>query len=266
MNREAVVLLHSSAASARQWDALAALLTRHFEVHALDLHGHGARAAHGTDRPLTLADEAALATPLIARADRVHLVGHSYGGAVACEIARRHPRAVASVTVYEPVLFGLLRTDEASAAEAAAIGALAEAIRNHVARSDLHAAAQQFVTFWSGAAAWDALGAPRQAAVATRMPAVSLHFDAAFGAADPRPALMRQPLLCLAGEHTVGATRRITEILKTSLPHAEHARLPGAGHMGPLTHAAIVNARVADFLLRHARLATPQPQSESQAA
>ena len=35
-------LLRSSAASARQWDALAAALAGRYRVHALDLHGHGA--------------------------------------------------------------------------------------------------------------------------------------------------------------------------------------------------------------------------------
>jgi pimeloyl-ACP methyl ester carboxylesterase len=272
MSRDSVVLLHSSAASARQWDALAGLLAPRFEVHAIDLHGHGARAPHGQDTPLTLGDEAALAAPIVARAGRVHLVGHSYGGAVVCEIARRHPAAVASVTVFEPVLFGLLLGDDDSLAESAEVVALAAAIGAQVVRGELQAAAQRFVGFWSGTAAWAAMGESRQAAVAARMPAVALHFDAAFAAADPRPALARLPLLCLSGERTADATRRIAEILRSSLPHAEHARLQGLGHMGPLTHAAVVNARIADFLLRHSpesaastRIA-PQPQPESQPA
>jgi pimeloyl-ACP methyl ester carboxylesterase len=43
--RPTIVLLHSSASSARQWERLADRLRDRFYVHAVDLHGHGARTA-----------------------------------------------------------------------------------------------------------------------------------------------------------------------------------------------------------------------------
>jgi pimeloyl-ACP methyl ester carboxylesterase len=246
-----VVLLHSSAASARQWDALARTLAERFDVHAIDLHGHGARAPWHASAPLTLADEAALLEPVLERG-RVHLVGHSYGGAVALDVARRHPHAVASVAVFEPVLFGCLFADGASAATARSVRELAAAIRQHVAAGHDAAAAERFVDFWSGGDAWAGMAAPQRASIARRMASVALHFDAAFAAADPRPALADAglPLLCLAGERTVAPTRRIAQLLAASLPHAEQDSLAAMGHMGPLTHSAAVNRRITDFLAR----------------
>ena len=54
-SRPVVVLLHSSASSARQWDALAQALEPQFQVHAVDLFGHGRRPAKAT--PATVHDE-----------------------------------------------------------------------------------------------------------------------------------------------------------------------------------------------------------------
>ncbi len=247
-----LVLLHSSAASARQWDALARSLAAHFEVHAIELHGHGARAPWSGTAPLTLADEAAAIDTLIERRGAVHLVGHSYGGAVALDAARRHPQAVRSVAVYEPVLFGCLLADRASRAEAESVRSLAAAIRDDLDHGRDDAAAEHFVGFWSGAQSWERMPAPRRAAIAARMHSVALHFAAACAAPDPRPVLARHavPRLVLTGEATVPATRRIGQLLRDAWPAAEHAVLAGLGHMGPLTDPAVVNGRITDFLLR----------------
>lgn len=254
-----LVLLHSSAGSARQWDALARSLAARFDVHAIDLHGHGTRAPRPADAPLSLADEVALIEPLWERSASVHLVGHSYGGAVAIEAARRHPRAVKSLVVFEPVLFGLLLGDAASHAEAQQVQTLAASLHEFIDQGRADAAAERFVDFWSGAGAWARWPATHQTTVAERMPCVVRHFDAVFAAADPRPALAHEapPMSCLAGARTVPATRRIAQLLQDALPRAEHATLPAMGHMGPLTHAAEINTRITDFLLRHAGPARP---------
>jgi pimeloyl-ACP methyl ester carboxylesterase len=85
------------------------------------------------------------------------------------------------------------------------------------------------------------------------------HFDAVFAAADPRPALARsaRPTLCLTGACTVPPTQRIAGLLQAALPHAEHTALRAAGHMGPLTQSAAVNAVITDFLLRQVEPTRP---------
>ena len=103
-----VVLLHSSGSSGRQWDPLIAGLHDRFRLHAVDLHGHGGTPAWQAGRPMSLEDDAALVEPLLLAPGGVHLVGHSYGGALALKLAALHPERVNSVAVYEPVLFRLL--------------------------------------------------------------------------------------------------------------------------------------------------------------
>ncbi len=244
------MLLHASASSARQWDTLADSLRPQFDVHAIDLHGHGGQHSWKQARPLALLDEAALVQPLIDAAGAVHLVGHSYGGAVALHLAAAMPSRVLSLAVYEPVLFGLLAAHEPQAAAVSEIFALAESLRLKVAAGRLESAAQSFVDYWSGAGCWAAMAPPRQRAVATRMGDVVRQFDALHGEPLPpqRLAGLHMPLLCLAGTRSTPAALSVATLLRRLLPTARHELLVDMGHMGPLTHAPQVNQRLRAFL------------------
>ena len=247
--RQTIVLLHSSAASARQWDALAERLRPGFDVHAIDLHGHGRQASWHGDRALSVHDEAALMLPVIERAGGAHLIGHSYGAAVALHLAAARPSLVRSLAVYEPVLFRLLADHEPLGAAAREAFQLAEGMRALVAGGRSAAAAECFVDYWSGACTWARMGPERQQAVVSRMPVVLQHFDALYTEPLPttRLARLNMPVLCLAGGRSTAAALRIAGLLRAFLPAAQHETLPGLGHMGPITHAALVNDRLLRF-------------------
>jgi pimeloyl-ACP methyl ester carboxylesterase len=250
-----VVLLHSSASSARQWQALVQQLQPHMRCLPIELHGHGAQGSWPGHRPLSLADEAALVAAELGReAGSVHVVGHSYGAAVALKLAAQYPGRVRSVVAYEPVLFRLLVEDPHSRREAEEALALGEGVRSRLADGRAHAAAEHFMSYWAGADAWQSLPQPRREAAALRMPCVSWHFDALYG--EPmglkQLAQLRLPMLFATGSRTTAVARRIGELLRMSLPAARHEVLPGLGHMGPITHAALFNPLVVQFLLGHA--------------
>ena len=105
----------------------------------------------------TLADEAARTIELIDRSERkVHLVGHSYGGGVALHAALARPARVASLTLYEPSAFHLLKAmGERGAAAFAEISAVARATERGVATGDFRRGAIAFVDYWSGTGAWE---------------------------------------------------------------------------------------------------------------
>lgn len=82
-----VVLLHGLSGSQRWWRYTVPALAREYEVHVLDLVGHG-RSRRAPRQP-TIPEMAALVRAWIERIgiDRPHLVGHSMGGQIAIHIA-----------------------------------------------------------------------------------------------------------------------------------------------------------------------------------
>jgi len=245
-----VVLLHSSASSGRQWDDWTAALQSRYRLHAVDLHGHGSTPARTDGRPMRLEDDLALVEPLLKSASAVHLVGHSYGGALALKLAALMPERIASVAVYEPVLFRLLLDYQPRARATTEVLLTARSIRNWFDLGHSARAAQRFVDFWSGDGAWERLPPVPQQLIAARIVSVIGHFDALFNDSLTRTALSQldMPILCMTGAQTRPAPRRIGELLRYTLPQATHEFVAHAGHLGPITHSRAVAWRVGAFL------------------
>ncbi|GIH71929.1 alpha/beta fold hydrolase [Sphaerimonospora thailandensis] len=93
-----VVLLHSSVADARMWDPQWAALTGAFHVVRMDFRGHG-RTPCRADGPYSDAGDVAA---VLATLDLtgVTLVGSSYGGRVALELATEHPDLVSRLVLF----------------------------------------------------------------------------------------------------------------------------------------------------------------------
>ena len=95
-----IVLVHGLYANvAVWWQRVALKLARRYRVTALDLRGHGysGMPARGY-RAVDLAEDVhALMVHL--EAERPHLVGHSFGGAIVLACAVLHPDSVARVTL-----------------------------------------------------------------------------------------------------------------------------------------------------------------------
>lgn len=255
-HRDPAVLLHSSASSSRQWSALAEQLAPHFDVRTVDFHGHGAQPAWRGESRLTLADEVALIEPILREAGRVHLIGHSYGGAVALKAARMYPHAVRTLVVYEPVLFGWLFDADGDSGAAREVLALSEALKHNVALGRHYAAAASFIDYWSGAGVWESMDPVRRYAIAARIAAVGSQFDALSDERLPRAAVpgSAAPTLYMTGTQTPASTRRIAQLARAVLPNANHVTLADMGHMGPITHAAKVNRRIHAFLFEAAEV------------
>ena len=107
--RSTVIALHSSGASGRQWLPLAAALADTHRVITPDLHGHGdGPPMPGAGVSIVAADSEHIAHLVLASPPGVHLVGHSYGAAIAMRVARRCGTHLGSLALVEPVAFRLL--------------------------------------------------------------------------------------------------------------------------------------------------------------
>ena len=249
-DRAPVVCLHSSSGSHSQWRTLGDALSARWHVVAPDLHGHGRSPSWPAEASSTLHVDAAAVVQRVGDLSLgVHLVGHSYGGAVAMQIALRYPQWVRSLTLYEPVAFGVIARMAPDDDALREIRGVADALAAHVSRGDLTGASQLFIDYWAGDAAWRRMNGTQQAAVRSRIATVVRHFEATLAARWGRETLARlgMPVLLMHGEATRAPARRIVELLSTALPHAQPCVVAGAGHLGPMTHAAEVN----DCLVTH---------------
>jgi len=254
----AVVCLHSSGSSSAQWKGLIAQLAREHRVIAPDFLGHGRSPKADVSAQTILEQDAAQIAAIAAVNGGVHLVGHSYGGAVALRVALDHPALVRSLVLYEPVAFGVLRGKDEDASLWQEITQTGRAIVLNAQMRKLLAAGKRFVDYWSGPGSWQALGVARQGTIALRMAAVADHFSAIFDW-QPLAALrgLQVPTLLIHGERTRRVTRAIVEQLAENLPQVIQIRIRSAGHMGPVTHADAFNAGVLRFLAPEA-VAVPE--------
>lgn len=219
--RTPLLLLHASSASRAQWSALAARLAPRNEVLALDLIGCGRAPARTGRGRFCLADEAAPIRGVLGRLGQpAHLVGHSYGGAVALHLARVRPEYVRTLTVIEPVAFHLLRDGDAEdRAALREISGVANGVARALAGGDLHGGLGGF----------------------------ALHFEAVLDepAGLEDMADIRAPTLILQGGRTPLPTRCVSRLLARAIPHALLRVVSGAGHMLPLTHGDEVARHIA---------------------
>lgn len=244
-----IIALHCSGSTGRQWRKLAQALGDSFTLIAPDLMGRGVRSFWHRDRGFRLADEAAPIIEIVDVADcPVHLVGHSYGGGVALRIARERPDRVASMSLYEPSAFHVLRAAGPDGyAALAEIRAVASDVAQGVHSGDYRAAARRFVDYWNCGGTWDGVKPETQAELIRYVPKAILEFSALIEEPTSLVAYRRiaVPVLLMRGEHTLRPTELIAQKLFTVFRAALIEEIPGAGHMGPFSHADVVSNKIA---------------------
>jgi pimeloyl-ACP methyl ester carboxylesterase len=244
-----VLLVHASLSGARQWGALTDALKSRYRVRALNLFGYGRTADLPGDRPPALDDYAELVLSAIpGEARTVMLVGHSFGGAVAMQAARRLGKRAARLVLIEPSIFSLLEVSGRSEAYAEIT-----AVARDMGLNPPEQAAQRFIDYWSGPGAWTATPEARRAAYMRGVGLVRREFGAAFGQRTTLDewsvALPRKTLVTFAAD-TTRPSREIADLLSLAGAGWEFARIPRGGHMSPLTQPDLVNPVIAQFLDR----------------
>jgi pimeloyl-ACP methyl ester carboxylesterase len=249
------LLLHSGGFTSRQWRKLTELLAPAFHVTAPDLLGYGPSEPWPDGKPFHFRDDLEfLESVLGAGDDRVHLVGHSYGGFLALQLALRHSERVQSIAVYEPVAFGIL--DDVDDADARGELAVLSQTWNPDASGVDESWLRAFIDWWNGDGAWDRLGEETRRAF--RALGWKVFQEVMSLAADRTDrttyATITAPTLVLGGARTRLAERRVVEKLGAALPNATARLIPDLGHMGPISHAALVNDAIATHLRANAGL------------
>lgn len=250
---ESVVLIHG-ALIADTFQPLLAEPSLAGRYQLISYHRRGYVGSAHTPSPVSVAQQAADCRGLLRHlgARRAHVVGHSYGGAVALQLAQDFPDSVHSLALLEPALFG---------------GSTAQAYRDALARGEqryreasVAVVVDEFIQArWPGyrAALEQVLPGAFAQAVADAGTWFELEIpgllDWSFGEAEMRR--ITQPVLALLGSESDALWSRFGEtqrLLLTWLPHAEGFVVPAATHFMQIQNPRDTAEALADFWAHNA--------------
>lgn len=258
-----ILMVHGSCGYSGQWRHLAENLSAQYRVLRLDLPGMGDSYEMPIERQWTYAhDTRAVSAMLDLIGTPVHFVGHSAGCVFSWRALADRPHRVHSLTLFEPVFFGLIEDD-------AAFAFAKDTGERYIQLADagqIESAIAFFVDRWaSREAAWDAI--PEKIKLRMKKGAGRLRHEWWASATDGfYPAdratwlqeLHDKPTLLVQGEDTVPAAALVCSRFAALRPNTSLLKVPKAGHMVPFTHAAEVSEAV------HVHLASGLPADHAE--
>jgi 3-oxoadipate enol-lactonase len=214
-------------------------------------HRRGQGGSGGATSPFTISDQAADARALLGELgiERTHVVGHSYGAAIALQLAADSPEVVHTLT--------LLEAPSVQVPSAAQVVEAMEPIGQRFASGDKEGASDDFLTAMGGEGYREPLdrllpGSYDQA-VADSATFFTVEFPAlgewAISADDVKT--IDAPVLRVRGENTIPWFVDSDALLAEWLPQSESTTVPGVGHLLQMEDPSSVAGPLAAFLARH---------------
>jgi len=237
-----IIALHGTASKGRQWDQLRTACLNCRSVTSPELPGYSS-APYASGQGLSARIQPML-EDFLQLNQPVHLVGHSFGGALALRLAEMYPEKCLSVTVYEPTSLEVFRsaTDTKDIQLLNEIQTLAAKVSNAAPMQ----AMSLFIDFWMGKGHWQSLPLQVKQQLSQYSAITAQDFqDGLFEAqyeSDYQP--FKGSIKLLYGEKTMEIAKHVCRLLAEKLPNASVAQLPDLGHMGPIQNPTTVNEAI----------------------
>lgn len=235
-----VLAIHGSASSGRQWQGLADQLLGCADVIAPDLPGYGRASELAEDR-LPYLERVIGGLP-----GQIHVVAHSFGGAIAMRLANAHASRIASVTLYDPITCVPQRGGHNHLPDA-----LDSVWRRHAALP-APVMMQNFFDFWATGMRWADLSAQQQTRLTKHFPGLCRDMAEIISGHWTSPHhSYRGPVAIFCGQLSPSVTLAMANEIARTHTNASVCVLPGLGHFAPLTHPGAVNTHFLAALSRN---------------
>lgn len=249
---EPVVFIHGAVSDLRTWLEQFEEFSKHYRVISYSLRYHQPNESAKDDsvysRALHTSDLVEFLKAL--NLEKAHLIGHSYGAAIALLAALQSPELVGSLVLGEPSPFPHLLSDEAKPLLSEQKAGFDEALRL-AQNGDKKSAVRQFLRVVVGIDVLELLPEERRAVVLenaeTLLPMLQTYYESPFIDC-VQLKKVNVPVLIITGELSPRIVRLSNEILHRYLLSSEAAVLKCASHGLQIENSAGFNRLVLDFL------------------
>jgi pimeloyl-ACP methyl ester carboxylesterase len=232
------VLVHGSLVDRHSSDLVTPGLAQSMEVVVYDRRGCGESGGAPGVHPLR--DDASDLAGLLEALNiyPVHVIAHSYGGAVALRLAIDRPEMVRSLSIHEVPFIGLLTDDPATAAEGERLLIEARELVALVRSGETGLAAERLVqVFSTEPGSWSRLPPEVQRSFGRTIGRWAQEFEDPEAWAPDRAACreLMVPALLTFGSESPRFLQRIAADLAAMLQNSQLREMPGVGHAPHLT-------------------------------
>lgn len=247
-----MVLVHGSWVDHHEWDPVISELSETFRVLIYDRRGHSK-----SERPEKQGNTEEDVSDLIALIEELgmapaHLVGNSFGAALALKIAGRRPDLIRTLNIHEPPLFGLISQVPEAQPFVQIVNERIQAVAELIARGENENAAQQFVeTIAIGPGSWQKLPPAVQQTFIFNAPTFydELLDPGALQMDTSTLTSFRKPVLFTNGSETPPFFLLVLNQLARVMPEARRKVFNGSGHVPHISDPAGFIKTVKDFCL-----------------
>jgi pimeloyl-ACP methyl ester carboxylesterase len=248
---EPAVLVHGSWGDHANWAQVVPEFSTFLSVATYDRRGHSrSERPPGQGRiQEDVADLAALIEHMFGGA--AHVIGNSFGAAIALNLAVERPELIRSLVAHEPPLFGLLEGQTEVQGPLAAVQERIAAVVPLLQAGNFESGARRFVeTIAFGPGAWDQLPqVTRDVFVFNASTWLDELQEPGWNALDlKRLAAFSAPALLSFGGESPPFFPAVVQRVSAALPHARKHVFPQAGHVPHLSHPGEYVRVVSEFI------------------
>ncbi len=241
-----LLMVHGFGASHTSWSAIRPALEKSYRVIAVDLPGHGYSDKYAGDYSLKAVAHKLLRLLDLKGIKRAHLAAHSWGTALALNLALQAPGRVRSLTLMAPFAYEKQLPPFLTWARAPLMGEFLFSMIWDQRLDDRLAYAFYDADRFATPEVTD-----KAKAVMKRPGVLAAALSAARGISfidmEPRYPELKMPVLIISGREDRVTRLPAARRLNADLPNARHKVLPLCGHMIPVEHPAKVLRAIRKF-------------------